>query len=118
MWLLYHRGGDPSGEFLQHLVHLVGVDPSIHPAGAVWSHLAEVVLKRGDQIVVADLLTEATCLLNVGHSEAIHGLVIVDPEAGVPGLVVGPSVVVGAFFDHAGECFHVVCSPLFGIQPL
>ena len=95
MWLLYHRGGDPSGEFLQHLVHLVGVDPSIHPASAVWGHLAEVVFQRRDQIVVADLLTETTCLLNVGDSETVHGLVVVDPQGGIPGFVVGPSVECG-----------------------
>ena len=102
------KGANPSGEFLEHLIHLGGVDPSIHPASAVWSHLAEVVLKRRDEGIVADPLTEATCLLNVLDSESVHGLFVVDPEAGVPGLIVGPSVE-GVLLGHGpGGRGHVV----------
>ena len=107
MWLLYHRGGDPSDDLFEHLVHLGGVDPSIHPASAVWGHLAEAILQRRDQGIVADLLTEATCLLNVGNGDSVHALIVVDPQAGVPGLIVGPSVE-GVLLGHGEGCGHVV----------
>ena len=106
MWLLYRMSDQRSSKFLEHLIHLGGVDPSIHPAHTVCCHLTEVVLKRRDEGVVADLLTEATCLLNVCHSESVHGLFVVDVEAGVPGLIVGPSVE-GGVGGHGGSS-HVV----------
>ena len=116
MWLLYRMSDQRSSKFFEHLIHLGGVDPSIHPAHTVWGHLAEVVLKRRDEGIVADPLTEATCLLNVGDSETVHGLIVVDVEAGVPGLIVGPSVE-GVLLGHGpGGRGHVVC--LFGIRPL
>ena len=88
----YLAEASTSGQFLEHLVHLGGVDASIHPAHTVWGHLAEGVLQRRDQSIVADPMTGATCKLNVLDSETIHGLFVVDVEAGVPGLIVGPSV--------------------------
>ena len=108
VWLLYRMSDQRSSKFLEHLVHLGGVDPSIHPASAVWCHLTEGVLKRRDQSIVAGPLTEATCLLNVINSETVHGLFVVDVEAGVPGLIVGPSVE-GVLLGHGpGSRGHVV----------
>ena len=81
-----------SGEFCQHLVHLVSVDPSIHPTDTIRGHLPEVVLQGRDEVVEADLLPEASCLLNVGDGESVHALIVADPEGGIPGLVVCPTV--------------------------
>ena len=107
------RGMLASGEFLQHLIHLVSVDPSIHPAGAVRGHLPEAIFQGRDQGIVGDPLSEASCLLNVGNGDTVHALIVVDPQGGIPGLVVCPTVE-GVLLRH-GEggsghvCLCVVC---------
>ena len=78
--------------FVQHLIHLCCVDPSIHPTGAVRGHLPEAIFQGRDQGIVGDPLTEASCLLNVGEGGSVHALIVVDPEGGIPGLVVCPTV--------------------------
>ena len=45
LWKVYHR----SDEIVEHLVHLIGVDPSIHPTGAVRGHLPEAIFQGRDQ---------------------------------------------------------------------
>ena len=75
-------------------ISAVSIRPSIQRVPS-WGHLSEAILQRRDQGIVADPLTEATCLFNVGDSETVHGLVVVDPQGGIPGFVVGPSVECG-----------------------
>ena len=96
-----------SGEFCQHLVHLVGVDPSIHPADTIGGHLPEVHLKGRDEVVKARSMVEASCLLNVGNGETVHRFFVLDPQGGIPGFVVCPTVEGLTLRDHAGQCFHV-----------
>ena len=100
------RGQRASGEFLQHLIHLVCVDPSIHPPNAVRGHLPEVVLQSGDEVVKARGMVEASCLLNVGNGETVHRFFVLDPEGGIPGFVVCPTVEGLTLGDHGLECFH------------
>ena len=100
------RGMPASSEFLQHLIHLGGVDPSIHPTGAVRGHLPEAIFQGRDQGIVGDPLPEASCLLNVGNGDTVHALIVVDPQGGIPGLVVCPTVEGLTLGDHGLECFH------------
>ena len=106
LWKVYHR----SGEFCQHLIHLVSVDASIHPPHTVRGHLPEVVFQGGDEVVELDRLLEASCLINVGNGETVHCLIVLQPEGGVPGFVVCPTVEGLTLGDHGFECLHrVVC---------
>ena len=108
------EGGDAlppvdSSHFVQHLIHLVCVDPSIHPTDAILSHLPEVVFEGRDQGIIGDPLPEASCLLNVGKGDTVHRFVVVDPQGGIPGLVVCPTVERGA--GHVSFVCCVYCRP-------
>ena len=85
-------------QFFEHLIHLIGVDSGIHPTDAIRGHLPEGCLKGRDKMIVTAVTLDA--------SETVHRLIVVDPQGHVPGLVVCPTVEVGALFDHGGQCLH------------
>ena len=87
-------GGDPS-QFPDHLLHLSGVNGGVIPAHTVTSgtevasdlpiHHAALELLPGG--LNACLSVDHTCLGGV-----VQELIVLDPEGGVPGLVVGVTV--------------------------
>ena len=85
-------------QFFEHLIHLIGVDASIHPTHTVRGHLPEVHLKGGDEVVVSAVTIDA--------SETVHALIVVDPEGDIPGLIVCPTVEGLTLGDHGFECLH------------
>ena len=94
MWLLYHRGGDPS-QFPDHLLHLLSIDGRIIPCHTVTSG-TKVATDLPIHHAALELLP--VCLkahLAVDHtrlSGVVEKLIVADPEGSIPGLVVGVAV--------------------------
>ena len=96
--MVYERGADPSDELLSELLkesaHLTVVDFATVPAHAVASGETLPVLHATDETQpVGDGGAVGFGKLNDRLSGVVEELIVLDPEGGVPGFVVGPTVV-------------------------
>ena len=83
-------------QFFEHLIHLIGVDASIHPTHTVRGHLPEAVFQARDQGI------ERAVVLGDG----VHRFIVLQPQGNVPGLIVCPTVEGLTLGDHGFECLH------------
>jgi len=87
-----------NSEILKHFIQFFCVDSPIHPTDAIGCHLPKVHLKGRDQVIIT--------AVTIDTGDTVYRLIILQPEGNVPGLIVGPPVVVGALRNHGGECLH------------
>jgi len=95
-------------EIPEHVVHFLGVDRGVIPANAVAS-LNQVATDLPVSHAANELLPGGlNACLPVGHtclSGVVEELIVADPEGGIPGFVVCPTVVGG----EGGGCVGHAC---------
>ena len=96
--------GCSTDQFCHHLIHLGVVDGGVIPTDIITSGRVVAVVHAADELGVETLASVG--ILDASNGGVVEKLVVADPQAGVPGLVVGPAVV--------GGVGHGWC-PLFGM---
>ncbi|AOV60211.1 hypothetical protein S820908_063 [Synechococcus phage S-CAM9] len=92
-WPVYtkRREGHRPSEFRHHLIHLGGINGGVSPCHVITSHGAGTVVHATleDRPRVVASLTE----LNTRFGGVVQETIVVNPEGGIPGFVVCPTVV-------------------------